>query len=121
MYRPQLEVKLKYSCLEEELENLAKKLDKFEKKPLVHFRVEGKNIDRQSVYQTLSKGLAGSVLSFRQEFVDETQERLPEIKSGAFQVNQVIQEYWRKPKVAGLASELWRSSDWRCRRSQESR
>jgi DNA repair protein SbcD/Mre11 len=106
--RPQLEVKLKYSCLEEELENLSKKLRSFEKKPLVHVRVEGKNIDRQSVYQTLSKGLADSVLSFRQEFTEETQERLPEIKSDAFQVNQVIQEYFKEPKLAGLASEMWR-------------
>ncbi len=106
--RPQLEVKLKYSILDEELERLVNTFGAFEKKPLLHVRVKGKNIDRQSVYATLNEQLAGSVLSFRQEYVDEAQERLPEVKSGAFQVNQVIQEYFKEPKVSGLALELWR-------------
>jgi len=106
--RPQLEVKLNYSHLEEELSQLCKKLGGYEKKPLVHVRVEGKNIDRQSAYQTLTNGLSGVALSFHQEFADETQQRLPELKPGSFQVNQVIQEYFKEPKVAGLAVELWR-------------
>ncbi|MEM4733347.1 MAG: DNA repair exonuclease [Candidatus Bathyarchaeia archaeon] len=106
--RPQLEVKLKYSCLDEELERLAKSLGGFEKRPLVHVKIEGKNIDRQSVYSALNERLAGLVLQFRQEFLDEAVERLPEVKSGAFQVSQVIQEYFTEPAVSGLALELWR-------------
>ena len=106
--RPQLEVKMKYSCLDEELERLAKSLDGFEKKPLVHVKIEGKDVDRQSVYSALNKRLSGLVLQFRQEFLDETVERLPEVKSGAFQVSQVIQEYFKEPAVSGLALELWR-------------
>ncbi|MGD0645302.1 MAG: DNA repair exonuclease [Candidatus Bathyarchaeia archaeon] len=106
--RPQIEVRLNCAHLDEELDELCKKLEGYEKKPLVHVRVTGKNIDRQSVYQTLTNALSGAVLSFRQEFVDETQQRLPELKPGSFQVNQVIQEYFKEPKVAGLAVELWR-------------
>jgi hypothetical protein len=94
--------------LEEELRELCKKLGGYEKKPLVHVRVEGKNIDRQSAYQILTSELSGVALSFRQDFADESQQRLPVLKPGSFQVNQVIQEYFKEPKVAGLAVELWR-------------
>jgi DNA repair exonuclease SbcCD nuclease subunit len=69
--RPQLEVKLKYSILDEELERLVNTFGAFEKKPLLHVRVKGKNIDRQSVYATLNEQLAGSGLSFRQEYVGD--------------------------------------------------
>lgn len=106
--RPQLEVKLKYSCFDDELERLVKTLNGFKKKPLVHIRVEGKNIDRQSVYLALNESLTDLVLQFRQEFDDQTQERLSEVKSGAFQVNQVLQEYFKEPKISGLGVELWR-------------
>ena len=106
--RPQLEVKMKYSCLDEEFERFVKSFGGFEKKPLVHVKIEGKNIDRQSVYSALNERLAGLVLQFRQEFLDEAVERLPEVKSGAFQVSEVIQEYFKEPAVSGLALELWR-------------
>ena len=106
--RPQVEAKLNYVCLDGELEELVEKLGGYKKKPLVHVQVQGKNIDRQSVYETLTKALSGTALSFRQEFVDEALQRLPELKPGSFQVNQVIQEYFKEPKVAGLAVELWR-------------
>lgn len=106
--RLQLEVKLKYSSLAEELDRLVKSLGDFEKKPLVHVKIEGKKIDRQSVYSALNERLAGLVLRFRQEFLDEAVERLPEVKSGAFQVSQVIPEYFKEPAVSSLALELWR-------------
>ncbi|MGF3521732.1 MAG: metallophosphoesterase family protein [Candidatus Bathyarchaeia archaeon] len=106
--RPQLEVNLKYAYLSEGLEDLATSLGGFKKQPIVHVKVEGKNIDRQNVHAALSKRLAGLVLQFRPEFEDEATARLPEVKSGNFQVSQVIQEYFKEPDVAGLALELWR-------------
>jgi exonuclease SbcD len=106
--RPQLEAKLTYAQLEKGLEELKKQIEGFEKLPLVHVRVEGKNVDRQVVYQTLNDALAGVTLSFRQEVVEEAELRLPELKPGSFYVNQVIQDYFKDENVAGLALELWK-------------
>lgn len=106
--RPQVEAKLNYAHLETGLVEIAKKLEGMAKLPLVHVVVEGKGVDRQRVHRTLTRALSGVALSFRSE-VDETSElRLPELRAGSFNVGQVIQEYFKDEKVAGLALELWR-------------
>lgn len=106
--RPQLEAKLRYADFDAALEGLTKSLRGFEKLPLVHVLVEGKNIDRQEVYQALNSALAGAALSFRQEVLEESEQRLPELKRGAFNVQQVIQDYFKDEGVSGLAQELFR-------------
>ncbi|MCJ7635339.1 exonuclease SbcCD subunit D [Candidatus Bathyarchaeota archaeon] len=105
--RPQIETKLSYLRLDEELETLIKKLDSMEKLPIVHIRVSGKNIDRQRVHQTLALALTNKTLTFRQEIDDTTEPHLPELRQGAVQVNQVIQDYFKDETTAGLAMELW--------------
>ena len=106
--RPQLEVKLNYACFDEELAALVKKIKLCRELPLVHVRVEGKDVDRQAVHQTLAGALAGFTLGFRQEVVEEADLRLPELKTGSFNVNRVIQDYFKDEDEAGLALELWR-------------
>jgi len=106
--RPQVEAKLNYSHLEVGLGELVKKLEGMAKLPLVHVVVEGKGVDRQSVHKTLTRALAGVALSFRSEVDEESELRLPELRAGSFNVGQVIQEYFKDEKVAGLALELWR-------------
>jgi hypothetical protein len=78
------------------------------KLPLVHVTVEGKGVDRQGVHKTLTRALAGVALSFRPEVVEESELRLPELRAGEFNVGQVIQDFFKDEKVAGLALELWR-------------
>ena len=106
--RPQVEAKLSYAHLEVGVGELVKKLEGMAKLPLVHVVVEGKGVDRQGVHRTLTRGLAGVALSFRPEVVEESELRLPELRAGSFNVGQVIQEYFKDERVAGLALELWR-------------
>ena len=106
--RPQVEAKLRYSGFDAELEGLAKSLGGLGKLPLVHVTVEGKNVDRQGVFQALNSSLSDVALSFRQEVLEESEQRLPELKRGSFNVQQVIQDYFKDESVAGLALELFR-------------
>jgi DNA repair exonuclease SbcCD nuclease subunit len=104
--RPQIEVKLSYAHLRDELEEFVKKIGDSEKLPVVHVRVEGKEIDRQGVHQTLSDVLTGKVLTFRQVIVEESEMRLPELKPGSFHINQVLKDYLKDEKAAQLAVEM---------------
>ena len=106
--RPQVEAKLGYDRLESGVEDLVRKFEGMAKLPLVHVVVEGKNVDRQGVHKVLTRALAGLALSFRSEVNEESELRLPELKPGSFNVGQVIREYFKDEKVAGLAWELWR-------------
>jgi len=106
--RPQVEAKLGYDRLESGVEELVRKFEGMAKLPLVHVVVEGKDVDRQGVHKVLTRALAGVALSFRSEVNEESELRLPELKPGSFNVGQVIREYFKDEKVAGLAWELWR-------------
>ncbi len=107
--RPQVEAKLRYECLDEDVSALVKSLSNLNKKPIVHATVEGKNVDRQSAHQTLNSALSGITLNCRPDFVEESETRLPELKAGSFNVSQVISEYFKDGKVAGLSLELWKA------------
>ena len=104
--RPQIEVKLSYAHLRDELEELVKKIGDNEKLPVIHVRVEGKDVDRQGVHQTLSDVLTGKALTFRQVIVEESEMRLPEVKPGSFHINQVLKDYLKDEKAAQLAVEM---------------
>lgn len=106
--RPQVEAKLNYAHLEVGLAELVKKFEGMKKLPLVHAVVEGKDVDRQYVHQTLTRALVGVTLSFRPEAVEESEMRLPELRTGSFNVSQVIQDYFKDEKIAGLALEMWK-------------
>jgi len=104
--RPQIDVKLNYAHFKDELEELVKSIGDGDKLPVVHVRVEGKDIDRQGVHQALSDALTGKVLTFRQVIVEESEMRLPELKPGSFRINQVLKDYLKDEKVAQLAVEM---------------
>ena len=106
--RPQIEAKLSYSNFEIDLTELIASIKGLKKLPLIHVLVEGKNVDRQEVYQALNSSLSKVALSFRQEVSEESEVNLPELKRGAFNVNQVIQDYFKDENVAALALELWK-------------
>jgi DNA repair exonuclease SbcCD nuclease subunit len=104
--RPQMDVTLNYVSLKEELEEFVGSLAACQKAPVVQVRVEGKDIDRQTVHQTLSEALTGKVLTFRPTITEESEMRLPELKPGSFNVSQVLTDYFKKKEVAELANEL---------------
>jgi exonuclease SbcD len=106
--RPQLEETLNYECLETELALLVKKIKELKELPLVHACVEGKNVDRQVVHQSLAASLDGITLSFRPEVVETSELRLPQLRPGSFNIAQVISEYFKDEVEAGLALELWK-------------
>lgn len=104
--RPQFEVKLNYVHFKKELDEFIRSLSNGEKLPVVHLRIEGKDVDRQGVHQALNEALAGKVLTFRQTVIEESQMRLPELKPGAFHTDQVLSDYLKDKEVAQLAIEM---------------
>jgi exonuclease SbcD len=106
--RPQIDVKLSYARFKEELEGIVEGLACCQKLPVVHVRVEGKEIDRQAVHQTLSEALTGKVLTFRPTVNEESEMRLPELKLGSFNVGRVLSDYFKSKEVAQLAVEMLR-------------
>jgi hypothetical protein len=79
-----------------------------QKAPVVQVCVEGRDIDRQAVHQTLSEALTGKVLTFRPTITEESEMRLPELKPGSFNVTQVLSDYFKKKEVAELANEMFK-------------
>ena len=106
--RPQIEAKLSYTNFEKELENLVMQIEGMERQPIVHVQVEGKGVDRQFVHRSLTEALAGKTLTFRQEIIENAELKLPELKPSSFYVDQVIRDYFKDEKVAGLAAELFK-------------
>lgn len=106
--RPQIEAKLSYANFEKELEDLVKQIEGMERQSIVHVRVEGKGVDRQYVHRSLTDALASKTLTFRQEVIENAELRLPELKPNSFYVNQVIRDYFKDEKVAGLAAEMFK-------------
>ncbi len=104
--RPQIEAKLSYAHLERELGDVVRLTEGMAKLPIVHVRVEGKDIDRQGVHQALTGALTDRTLAFRQEVVEEAELRLPELKPGSFYVDQVIRDYFSEENVSWLALEM---------------
>jgi DNA repair exonuclease SbcCD nuclease subunit len=105
--RPQIEVKLNFAHFADELDAFVKSLGSNGKLPVIHVLVEGKNVDRQGVLEALNEVLAGKVLTFRHKVNDVSQLRLPELKPGVFNMNQVLGDYLKDRKVAELASEMF--------------
>lgn len=104
--RPQVRGKIDYSNLECEVEEFVRKLNFEEKLPIVHLRVEGKEIDRQRVHEVLNSAFSGKALTLRPAIIEESQQKLPEIKPGAFNVNQVLIDYFKEEQTSRLAIEL---------------
>ncbi len=104
--RPQMDVKLSYARLKEELKGLIESLAGFKKLPVVHVCVEGKEVDRQAVHQTLSETLAGKVLTFRPAVTEESETRPPTLKPGSFNVNQVLSDYFKNKEIGQFAVEM---------------
>jgi exonuclease SbcD len=106
--RPQIDVKLDFAHFGSELDSFLRNMKSGEKLPIVHVLVEGKNIDRQSVLEQLNESLTDKVLSFRHRVNDLSQMRLPELKPGGFNMNQVLANYLKNAEVAELASEMFK-------------
>jgi DNA repair exonuclease SbcCD nuclease subunit len=104
--RPQIEAKLSCAHFEKELGDVVRLTEGMAKLPILHVRVEGKDIDRQGVHQALTEALADRTLAFRQEVVEEAELSLPELKPGSFYVNQVVRDYFKDENVAELAMEI---------------
>jgi DNA repair exonuclease SbcCD nuclease subunit len=104
--RPQIEAKMSCAHFEKELEDVVRLTEGMAKLPILHVRVEGKDIDRQSVHHALAEALADRTLAFRQEVVEEAELSLPELKPGSFYVNQVVRDYFKNENVAELAMEM---------------
>lgn len=104
--RPQVKGKINYFNLESEVDEFVKNLNCEGKKPIIHIRVEGKEIDRQKVHEVINSAFSGKALTLRPAIIEESQQKLPEIKPGAFNVRQVLRDYFKEEEISRLAIEL---------------
>jgi exonuclease SbcD len=107
--RPQIKCKINYSNFDSEVEDFVANLDTEGKKPIVHIRVEGKEIDRQRVHEVINAGFSGKVLTLRTQIIEESQQKLPEVKPGAFNINQVLSDYFKEEQTSKFAIELFKN------------
>jgi exonuclease SbcD len=106
--RPQLRVKLNYANFGEELKGFADSLESYGKPPIAHIVIEGREIDRQRIQKALNEALAGKVLHFRSQIVEEAEKRLIELKPGEININVLLKEYLKSEKVAEFGYELFK-------------
>lgn len=106
--RPQFKVKLNYDKLENEIKKLAESFKHYSKKPIVHIEVEGKQIDRQEVYQLLNEVLSNEVLHFRYKIHEEEERKLEELKTQTINVRDALKEYFNNDEeLANFSYELF--------------
>jgi DNA repair exonuclease SbcCD nuclease subunit len=106
--RPQLRVKIDYANFEQELKKLADGLGVYEKPPVIHIIVEGKEIDRQKVQQVLNETLTGKVLHFRSQIVEETEKRMIDLKLNEVNTPTLLKEFLKDEKIAEFSHELFK-------------
>ncbi|MGB9759813.1 MAG: metallophosphoesterase [Thermoproteota archaeon] len=106
--RPQLKVKLNYDGLEHELKKFVGSFKNYSKKPVVHISIEGKQIDRQEVYQLLNEVLSNEVLYFRYEVHEEEERKLEELKAQTINIKDSLKEYFgNDEELANFSYELF--------------
>jgi len=106
--RPQFRIKIDYANFDEELKRLVDIIGGCEKPPVVHITVEGKEIDRQRVHQALNEVLAGKVLHFRSQIVEEAEKKLIELKTSEVNVQALLKEYLKDERIAEFGHELFK-------------
>ncbi|MEM3715622.1 MAG: exonuclease SbcCD subunit D [Candidatus Bathyarchaeia archaeon] len=108
--RPQLEVRIKYDAFDLELKKLVEFLKTYSgrKSPIAHIIVEGKEVDRQGVQQSLNKALLGKVLYFRSRIIEEPEKEFIELKPGDINISALLKEYLKDEKVAEFGYELFK-------------
>jgi exonuclease SbcD len=106
--RPQIETKLAFTRFRDELDTFVRGLGSKEKLPVAHVRVEGKEVDRPGVLEALNEALTGKVLTFRHRIDDTGQMRLPELKPGAFNISQILEDYLKDKEITELAADMLR-------------
>jgi DNA repair exonuclease SbcCD nuclease subunit len=106
--RPQIRAKLSYANFQKEIQALANSIGKFPKLPIVHVAVEGKEIDRRSIHQALYEALAEKTLLIRQEFIEEAERELGELKTGPLNINEMLKQYLQDERIAELGFELFK-------------
>jgi len=105
--RPQLYERISYLDFDAQLKRLVDSLENYSKKPIVHLRIEGKQIDRQMVYEALDKLLTNRTLRFRPEIIEATEQKNVELKPGSFKIGAVLKEYLGDEEIASFANELF--------------
>jgi len=89
--RPQMGISVKYDELTSKLDQLAKQVRNLSKKPVVHIKVTGKDVDSKNVANVLSR-LTNLVLHYRWDIIDESsqyavlEERPGDIESELFEL-----------------------------------
>ncbi|MEM3365391.1 MAG: exonuclease SbcCD subunit D [Candidatus Methanomethyliaceae archaeon] len=106
--RPQLKVKINYADFDQQLKGFAESLESYVKPPIVHVVVEGREVDRQKVQQALNEALSGKVLHYRSQIVEESEERLVELKPGEVNINVLLKEYLKDERIAEFGHELFK-------------
>ncbi|MCX8170623.1 MAG: exonuclease SbcCD subunit D [Candidatus Bathyarchaeota archaeon] len=108
--RPQMEAKIKYDVFDLDLRRLTESLKAYSgrKAPILHIIVEGKDIDRQRVQQSLNKALLGKILYFRSKIIEEPERNFIELKPGDINIAVLLREYLKDERAAEFGYELFK-------------
>ena len=99
--RPQLDLKVE----SENIDTIAESLS-FEKKPVVHLEVYGKDLDKTSIYERIQYLLNDKVVTFRPVFRDTSFKEF-EIPKGPIDFKQILKEYFDGEDLAEFAHNLF--------------
>lgn len=102
--RPQRVAEIPYQDLERALSELREWASRSPKKPIVHVRVRGKDVDRGMVARALESALRDSVLLYRPEVVEEGGEEAFEPRS--LDIPSMLREYVRSRGLGQEVAEL---------------
>ena len=91
--RPQKLISVEVSDLERALVDAAEWSSAQRKKPIIHVRVRGRNIDRQLILRMMQEKLAGRVLHYRYEVLEELEEVGEAEEIPAIDVRTIIRDY----------------------------
>ncbi|MCD6341308.1 MAG: DNA repair exonuclease [Thaumarchaeota archaeon] len=90
--RPQKLIEVDAKELEEALQEIVEWSSKEKKKPIVHFRIKGKAMDRGYIFRKIQNKLSGRVLYHRHEIIEE-EEELELEKAPSLDLRSMIREY----------------------------
>ena len=109
--RPQLRRDVLYTQLEQQLLTISKEIsERYSSKPIIHFRVSGRKMNREHVMSAIMGILNDKILHYRIEYVDLDVKRIlktEEVKVSLLDIKSLMREELSDPKLAEFAYELY--------------
>ncbi len=109
--RPQLRREILYTQLEQQLSKIRDEIEKTcLDKPIIHFKVSGRKMNREHVMSTIIRILGDKILHYRIEYIDLDMKdilKAEDIKVSHLDIKSLMEEALGDPKLAEFAYDLY--------------